>query len=98
VIENIFKFSRDPELFNNAGKKMLDRYYFCHNSMKDIVQKRKIYIYRDISRFSRLLMLEREVSEDKPSLMSPKELSPNLHIISEMDAILGISSGRIKSK
>jgi hypothetical protein len=81
VIDNIFKFSRDPELINNAGRKILDKFYFCHNSMKDIVQKGKIYIYRDISRFSRLLMLEREVSEDKPSFMSPKELSPNLHVI-----------------
>ena len=81
MIDNIFKFSRDPELMNNVGRKILDRYYFCHNSMKDIVQKGKIYIYRDISRFSRLLMLEREVSEDKPSFMSPKELSPNLHVI-----------------
>ena len=81
MIENIFQFSRDPELMNNSGRKILDKFYFCHNSMKDIVQKRKMYIYRDISRFSRLLMLECEVNEDKPSFMSPKELTPNLQII-----------------
>jgi hypothetical protein len=57
AIHNIFRFAFNPELITTAGKSKLDSYYFCHDSMKEILQKRKNNIYRDISRLSRHLIL-----------------------------------------
>jgi hypothetical protein len=56
-IRNIFKFATNPACIAAAGKAKLDAYNFCHNSMKDAPQKRKVLVYRDISRLSRHLIL-----------------------------------------
>lgn len=56
-IGNIFKFATDPNRMLNVGKAKLDNYYFCHNSMKDVVQKKKFLVFRDISRLARHLIL-----------------------------------------
>lgn len=56
-IGNIFKFATDPNRIVNAGKAKLDNYNFCYNSMKDVVQKKKFLVYRDISRLARHLIL-----------------------------------------
>ena len=94
-IGNLFKFLRNPELVHTRGKAVLDDYYFCHNSMKDIVQKRKVLIYRDISRFARHLILERQINEDKSIFIHTNETNPILEDY-DITTLLSISAGRTK--
>lgn len=92
---NPFKYLRHPELIHSKGKAILDTYYFCHNSLKEVVQKRKVLIYRDISRFARHLMLEKQVNEDKSTFLHVDETNPNIEQF-EISTIFSISAGRTK--
>lgn len=60
-----------------------------------MVQKRKILIYRDISRFSRHLMLEMQINEDKSTYLHVDETNPNIEHY-EISTIFSISAGRTK--
>lgn len=51
------------------GNNILDKHYFCIDSMKEAPKKNSISIYRDISTFARRIIKEMAVKEDKVSIL-----------------------------
>lgn len=95
-IDNIFNLVFNNDELIKMGNSILDKYYFCHNSMKEIVQKLKVPIYRDISIFARKMVTERQSKENRSDYLDPNEVNPILLEDSEISGCLTVAAGRSK--